>query len=78
MEFFIGVTGKTPKDFCETNKFPEAVREMHKSFKDNKSKLQKLYQSYVISEEKLKKFYGEKSIKCFKSAKNISFYNANG
>lgn len=77
MEFFIGVTGKTPKDFCETNKFPEAVREMHKSFKGNKSKLQKSYQSYVILEEKLKKLYGKKSIKCFKSAKNINCFKIN-
>lgn len=47
MEFFIGVTGKIPKDFCETNKFPEAVQEMGKSYKGNEAKLQKSYQAYV-------------------------------
>jgi hypothetical protein len=72
MEFFIGVTGKIPQDFCETNKFPEAVREMGESYKGNDSKLQKSYQAYITLEEKLKKLYGKESIKCFKSAKNIN------
>lgn len=77
MEFFVGVTGKTPKDFCETDRFPETVREMGEIYKGNQSKLQHSYNSYAKLEEKLKKLYGKESIDCFKSAKNINCCKVN-
>lgn len=77
MEFFIGVTGKIPKDFCETNRFSEAVWEMGERYMGNESKLQKSYQPYVTLEEKLKKLYRKESIKCFNSAKNINCCKVN-
>ena len=77
MEFFVGVTGKTPKVFCETDRFSEAVREMGERYRGNQSKLQNSYHSYTILEEKLKKLYGKESIDCFKSAKNINCCKVN-
>ena len=77
MEFFVGATGKIPKDFCEIDRFPEAVREMGEKYKGNESKLQSSYNSYVKLEEKLKKLYGKESTDCFKSAKNITCCKVN-
>ena len=77
MEFFVGVTGKIPKDFCKIDRFPEAVREMGEKYKGNQSKLQSSYNSYPKLEEKLKKLYGKEGIECFKSAKNINCCKVN-
>jgi hypothetical protein len=77
MEFFIGATGKLPKDFCKMDRFPEAVREMGKKYRGKESKLQSSYNSYIKLEEKLKKLYGKESIDCFKSAKNINCCKVN-
>ena len=76
-EFFIGVTGKHPKDFCETNNFSEAANELGERFGGNKSQLQKAYQAYVVLEEKLKKLYGDESSNCFQSAKEIDCCKVN-
>lgn len=76
-EFFIDVTGKQPKYFCKTNKFPEAAHELCERFSGNSSRLQKAYQAYVVLEEKLKKLYGEESSNCFKAAKEINCCKVN-
>ena len=77
MEFFVGATGQTPKAFCKTDRFPEAVREMGERYKGNQSKLQASHNSYIKLEEKLGKLYGKESIDCFKSAKNINCCKVN-
>ena len=77
MEFFVGATGQTPKAFCKTDRFPEAVREMGERYKGNQSKLQASHNSYIKLEEKLRKLYGKESIDCFKSAKNINCCKVN-
>jgi hypothetical protein len=71
MEFFIGVTGQSPKEFCELNRFSEAVREMGERYKGNRTRIQSSYNSYVRLEEKLRHLYANESIECFKSAKKI-------
>jgi hypothetical protein len=77
MEFFVGVTGKTPTEFCKMDRFSEAVREMGERYKGNETKLQSSYNSYVKLEEDLRNLYGKESVDCFKSAKNISCCKVN-
>ena len=38
MEFFVGATGKIPTEFCQMDRFPEAVREMGEKYKGNEIK----------------------------------------
>jgi len=67
LEFFIGVTGKTPEAFCETKQV----------FQGNDAKSRKIFQSFLILEEKFKKLYEKENIECFKAAKNIDCFKTN-
>jgi hypothetical protein len=77
MEFFVGVTGKIPTEFCQMDRFPEAIREMGERYKGNATKFQNSYNYYAKLEEKLKNLYAKESIDCFKSAKKINFCKVN-
>jgi hypothetical protein len=77
MEFFIGVTDKTPAEFCKMDRFSEVIREMGERYKENETKLQNSYNSYVKLEEKLRNLYGKGGLDCFKSAKNINCCKVN-
>lgn len=73
-EFFISVTGQTPKDFCEPNKFVDAIRLMGKRLRGNEYQLKKSEKAFRDLSDRLSKFYAQNTINCFAAVKKIDCF----
>lgn len=76
-EFFINATGKSHEEFCVPSEFSIAVNRLGEELKADSSRSNRAKQSFATLESKLRRLYGNESIECFKSAKNISYYKVN-
>ncbi|MBI9089897.1 MAG: hypothetical protein JEZ12_11830 [Desulfobacterium sp.] len=70
-EFFISVTGCLPLTFSSLDKFPESIRRMSKTLRNNPKQAEKSFYAFSDLEVNLKKLYSEEGKKAFSSAKNI-------
>jgi len=71
-EFFISVTGKTPRDFAPLDGFSDAVNRMPDQIKHNPQRQLEIQNAYAILEGKLKRLYQSESASAFRSAQKLN------
>src|SRR3989338_5578447 len=71
-EFFISVTGKTPRDFAQLDGFSDAVNRMPDQIKHNPQRQLEIQNAYAILEGKLKRLYQSESASAFRSAQKLN------
>jgi len=70
-EFFVNVTGKSPRKFSSVDDFSESIQGMGKDLAEEPNRAEKAMYAFSDMEDKLKKLYGEEAANAFVAAKKL-------
>lgn len=70
-EFFVNVTGKSPRNFSSVDNFSESIQSMGKDLAEESNRAEKAMYAFSDMEDKLKKLYEKEAANAFVAAKKL-------